>query len=107
MLRPTLLVFAQAVLDKVCRGVKDKVAKKDGASEKLFNAALRAGYANYDQGCVGCGVGWNALIYTAVQSVVGGKAQHIAAGSAPLFAENQRFAQACFKCPVRRAVASQ
>merc|ERR1719330_1150616 len=93
LLRPTLLVFAPAVLDKV--------AKKGGASEKLFNAALRAGYANYDQGGVGCGVGWNALMYTAVQSLVGGRVQHIVAGTAPLSAEIQKFAQACFNCPVR------
>lgn len=102
LLKPTLLVFAPAVLDKVYSGVKDKVARKGGASEKLFNAALRAGYANYDQGGVGCGVGWNLLMYSAVQSLVGGKVTHIVAGSAPLSAEIQKFAQCCFNCPVRQ-----
>lgn len=102
LLKPTLLVFAPAVLDKVYSGVKDKVAKKAGASETLFNAALRAGYANYDQGGVGCGVAWNVLMYTAVQSLVGGKVQHIVAGSAPLSAEIQKFSQTCFNCPVRQ-----
>merc|ERR1719251_276423 len=74
LLKPTLMVFAPAVLDKVYSGVKDKVAKKGGASEKLFNAALRSGYQNYDAGGVGCGTAWNLLMYSAVQSLVGGKA---------------------------------
>jgi len=102
LLKPSLLVFAPAVLDKVYSGVKDKVAKKGGASEKLFNAALRSGYSNYDAGGVGCGPAWNLLMYSAVQSLVGGKAIHIITGSAPLSAEIQKFSQACFNCPVRQ-----
>jgi len=102
LLKPTVLVFAPAVLDKVYSGVKDKVAKKGGLSEKLFNAALKAGYQNYDAGGVGCGTAWNVLMYNAVQQLVGGKVSHIIAGSAPLSAEIQKFAQSCFNCPVRQ-----
>ena len=102
MLKPTLLVFAPAVLDKIYSGVKDKVAKKGGASAALFNQALQAGYKNYDAGGVGCGAAWNLLMYQAVQSLVGGRVMHIIAGSAPLSAEIQKFAQSCFNCPVRQ-----
>jgi len=103
VLKPTLMVFAPAVLDKVYNGVKDKVARAGGASEKLFNTALRAGYSNYDKGGVGCGImAWNLLMYSAVQSLVGGRVKHIITGSAPLSAEIQKFAQSCFNCPVRQ-----
>merc|ERR1719264_1191853 len=46
LLKPTLLVFAPAVLDKVYSGVKRKV--QGGVKEKLFNKALESGYANYN-----------------------------------------------------------
>jgi len=101
-LRPTLMVFAPAVLDKVYAGVKDKVSRAGGVTEKLFNAALNAGYRNYDVGGVGCGPAGNALMYKAVQSLVGGRVTNIIAGSAPLSAEIQKFAQSCFNCPVRQ-----
>merc|ERR1712060_220901 len=78
-LKPTVMVFAPAVLDKVYNGVKDKVAKKGGASEKLFNAALNSGYKNYDAGGVGCGAAWNVIMKQAVQSLVGGRVEHIIA----------------------------
>merc|ERR1712060_255316 len=103
LLKPTVMVFAPAVMDKVYMGVKDKVAKKGGASEKLFNRALEAGYKNYEGGGVGCGnAAWNLLMYQAVQSLIGGRVQHIITGSAPLSAEIQKFAQSCFNCPVRQ-----
>merc|ERR1719394_913057 len=70
--------------------------------EKLFNTALQAGYKSYDKGGVGCGMAWNLLMYSAVQSLVGGRVQHIITGSAPLSAEIQKFAQSCFNCPVRQ-----
>merc|ERR1719416_181728 len=102
-LRPTVMVFAPAVMDKVYMGVKDKVAKKGGASETLFNQALQAGYKHYDAGGVGCNyAAWNLLMYQAVQSLIGGRVEHIITGSAPLSAEIQKFAQSCFNCPVRQ-----
>jgi len=102
-LKPTVMVFAPAVMDKVYMGVKDKVAKKGGAAETLFNQALQSGYKNYDAGGVGCGyAAWNLLMYNAVQSLIGGRVQHIITGSAPLSAEIQKFAQSCFNCPVRQ-----
>jgi len=102
ILKPTLLVFAPAVLDKVYNGVKDKVARKGGMSAAVFNQALQAGYKNYDAGGVGCGTAWNVVMANAVQSLVGGRVQHIITGSAPLSAEIQKFAQSCFNCPVRQ-----
>merc|ERR1719210_565308 len=45
---------------------------------------------------------WNLLMYSAVQSLVGGRVQHIITGSAPLSAEIQKFTQCIFNCPVRQ-----
>ena len=65
-LKPTFRIFAPAVLDNIYSGVKDKVAKKGGASAALFNQALQVGYRNFDAGGVGCGVAWNWLMYQVV-----------------------------------------
>jgi len=102
LLKPTILVFAPAVLDKVYNGVKDKVAKQGGATAAMFNSALQAGYKKYDAGGVGCGAAWDLIMYKAVQSLVGGRVSHIITGSAPLSAEIQKFSQSCFNCPVRQ-----
>jgi len=99
LLRPTLMVFAPAVLDKVYAGVKRKVA--GGVKEKLFDAALSQGYSNFDAGGAGCGL-WDPVVMMGVQQLVGGKVRHMVTGSAPLSPAIQKFVQSVFNCPVRQ-----
>lgn len=101
LLRPTVMVFAPAVLDRVYNGVFDKI-RGTGCKETLFNKAMASGNANFDAGGVGANCCWNKLLEKAVQSLVGGRVQNILAGSAPLSAEIQKFAQTAFNCPARQ-----
>ncbi|KAH8079472.1 decanoate-CoA ligase [Aureococcus anophagefferens] len=100
VVRPTLMIFAPAVLDKVYVGVKAKF--KSGLKKALFAGALKAGYAKYDKG--GCGTDGcvNNIICKKIQQLLGGRLEVAITGSAPLSAEIQRFCQAVFNCPVRQ-----
>ncbi|KAH8052187.1 decanoate-CoA ligase [Aureococcus anophagefferens] len=97
VVRPTLMIFAPAVLDKVYVGVKAKF--KSGLKKSLFAGALKAGYAKYDKG--GCGTDGcvNNIICKKIQKLLGGRLEVAITGSAPLSAEIQRFCQAVFNCP--------
>ena len=100
VVRPTLMIFAPAVLDKVYVGVKAKF--KSGLKKSLFAGALKAGYAKYDKG--GCGTDGcvNNIICKKIQKLLGGRLEVAITGSAPLSAEIQRFCQTVFNCPVRQ-----
>jgi len=101
VLKPTAMVFAPAVLDRVYNGVMDKI-RGSGCKETVFNSALANGYANYDAGGVGASCCFNKIFQSSVQSLVGGRVKNILAGSAPLSAEIQKFAQTCFNAPARQ-----
>lgn len=100
-LKPTVMVFAPAVLDKVYAGVMDKI-RGTGCKEKLFMAALANGYSNYEAGGVGATCCWNKLFAASVQGLIGGRLKHIVAGSAPLSPEIQKFAQTTLNAPTRQ-----
>jgi len=102
LLKPTLMVFAPAVLDKVYKGVKARVDGMPPTTKTLFNMALQAGYRNFDNGGVGAGLFWNRLVFKKIQANLGGRIRAMLTGSAPLSAEVQRFVQTCFNAPVRQ-----
>merc|ERR1712150_272629 len=101
LLRPTAMVFAPAVLDRVYNAVFDKV-RGTGCKERLFMKALSNGYANYDAGGVGATCGWNKIFASSVQVLVGGRLRNLIAGSAPLSPEIQKFSQTAFNAPCRQ-----
>jgi len=101
LLKPTIMIFAPAVLDKVYNGVMDKI-RGTGCKEKVFMAALASGKANYEAGGVGANCCYNKILAGSVQALVGGRVKNIVAGSAPLSAEIQQFAQTAFNAPARQ-----
>ena len=101
-LRPTFMVFAPTVLDRVRSAVQAKVAGASPLSQTLFNAALTAGYAEFEAGRIGAPPLWNALVFRKVQAMIGGRVKVMVSGSAPLSLDTQRFVQTCFNCPVRQ-----
>ncbi|KAJ8613574.1 hypothetical protein CTAYLR_006133 [Chrysophaeum taylorii] len=101
LLRPTCMLFAPAVLDKVYAAVMRKI---DGSSTKefLFGLALEAGKRRYAQGLAGAGPIWDALLMKKIQALVGGRLRYSASGSAPLSPEIQVFMQTCFNSIFRQ-----
>jgi len=101
-LRPTLMVFAPAVLDRVYAGVKAKVAKGSALKQKLFQWALASGISNYEAGGVGAWFLYDKIVFANVQALLGGRVRAMLAGSAPLSGDVQKFVQSCFNAPLRQ-----
>jgi long-subunit acyl-CoA synthetase (AMP-forming) len=101
-LRPTFMVFAPTVLDRVRSAVQAKIAKASPLSQSLFAAALAAGGREFDAGRIGAPPLWNALVFKKVQALIGGRVSVMISGSAPLSLDTQRFVQTCFNCPLRQ-----
>jgi len=100
-LKPNIIVFAPAVLDKIYTGVMDKI-RGQGMVEKIFLSGLANGYANYDNGGIGANCCYNKIFQSKVQALVGGNVKRILCGSAPLSAEIQKFAQTAFNAECRQ-----
>lgn len=62
-LKPTFMVFAPTVLDRVRQAVQAKVAAAKPIGQKLFKAALNQGYRDYDKGKIGAHPLWNAIVF--------------------------------------------
>ena len=101
-LRPTFVVFAPTVLDRVRQGVEAKVAAASPFSQKLFARALKAGAKDFDNGKIGAPPLWNFLVFRKIQALLGGRIRVMVSGSAPLSSETQKFIQTAFNCPVRQ-----
>ena len=125
-LKPTLMVFAPAVLDKVPRtpvrrflrffiiiffhlssvigqvyvGLNAKIAAGPKIIQKLFAAGCAAGAANFDKGVIGAPWFYDKLIFKKAQALLGGKLKAAITGGAPLSPGIQKFAQTAFNCPV-------
>jgi long-chain acyl-CoA synthetase len=101
LLRPTVMLFAPAVLDKVYAAVQRK-ANASAMAKSLFSRGLAAGKVNFDNGHIGAGMFWNSALFHKVQALVGGRVRMMATGSAPLSPDIQCYIQSCFSCPVRQ-----
>jgi long-subunit acyl-CoA synthetase (AMP-forming) len=99
-LKPTVMLFAPAVLDKVYGKINLKFAH--GIKKALFGAAQTAGNERYRMGKVGSGCFYNLLPMKLVQKAIGGNVKFMATGSAPLSGDIQRWTQNCFNAPVRQ-----
>ena len=102
VLRPTYMVFAPAVLDKVYAGLKAKIAAQSPTVQRLFASGLASGAANFERGVVGASWLYNALVFKKVQALLGGRVKLMVTGSAPLAPTIQQFVQSVFCCPVRQ-----
>ena len=101
-LKPTFMVFAPAVLDRVRQAVQAKFGAAKPLLKKLINAGLAAGRKDFEAGKIGAPFLYNAIIFKKVQKLIGGRVRVMISGSAPLSRETQIFMQTCFRCPVRQ-----
>ncbi len=101
-LRPTFMVFAPTVLDRVRQTVDARMAAAKPLKRRMAGLAMAAGFRDFARGRIGAPPLWNALVFKKVQALIGGRVKLMICGSAPLSAETQRFAQTAFNCPVRQ-----
>jgi len=101
LLRPTFMVFAPAILDKVYQAATKKAKAAGGITEMLFDCALAVGEANYKKGNIGAGFPFNRA-FKRIQDMLGGRVSLALTGSAPLSPAIQIFMQTVLNCPVRQ-----
>mmetsp|Transcript_16832 Transcript_16832/g.27915 ORF Transcript_16832/g.27915 Transcript_16832/m.27915 type:complete len:742 (+) Transcript_16832:110-2335(+) len=101
-LKPTLMVFAPAVLEKVYVGLNAKVKAGPKPLYKLFQRGIKAGHTNFERGLLGAPFLYDKLIFKKAQALLGGRLKAAVTGGAPLAPEIQIFAQTAFNIPVRQ-----
>jgi long-subunit acyl-CoA synthetase (AMP-forming) len=101
-LRPTIMVFAPAILDKVQVALNAKISSSSPIVQTLFKWGLAAGESNFQKGVVGAPWYYNKIVFKKVQTLLGGRVIFAATGSAPLAPQTQRFAQTAFNAPCRQ-----
>jgi acyl-CoA synthetase (AMP-forming)/AMP-acid ligase II len=101
-LRPTMMVFAPAILDKVQVALHAKISSSSPIVQTLFKWGLAAGEANFFKGVVGAPWYYNKIVFKKVQALLGGRVVFAATGSAPLAPQTQRFVQTAFNAPTRQ-----
>eukprot|EP00301_Raphidiophrys_heterophryoidea_P004314 c11886_g1_i1.p1 GENE.c11886_g1_i1~~c11886_g1_i1.p1 ORF type:complete len:719 (+),score=150.47 c11886_g1_i1:58-2157(+) len=102
VLKPTVVVFAPLVLEKIYNGIQAKLKETTGLKKWLVDRALNAGYSNFDNGLIGAPAWWNALVFKKIQESTGGNLRFVLTGSAPLDGNVQKFVQTVLGCPVRQ-----
>jgi long-subunit acyl-CoA synthetase (AMP-forming) len=102
ILKPTVVVFAPLVLEKIYNGIQAKVAAGGAVAQWLFQNALASGLASFERGDVGAPFLWNLLVFKKIQEMTGGRVRLVLTGSAPLDGNVHKFVQTCLNCPVRQ-----
>jgi long-subunit acyl-CoA synthetase (AMP-forming) len=101
VLRPTVMIFAPAVLDKVYQAVQAKMTALPGPVKTLFGWGVANGASRFEDNKIGAS-GFYNMIFKSVQKIVGGRLKIGVSGSAPLSAEIQKFVQTVLNIPIRQ-----
>lgn len=103
VLKPTMMVFPPAVLDKIYQVARAQAAELKGMSKKVFEKAMASGESRFARGEIGTGRFYNHIAFKKkFQALVGGHLRLILSGSAPLSADVQQFIQITMDVPVRQ-----
>ncbi|XP_068596966.1 long-chain-fatty-acid--CoA ligase 4 [Brachionichthys hirsutus] len=98
VLKPTLIAAVPEILDRINKNVMSKVQEMGFIQRKLFtlgyNYKLEQIKSGYDAPLC------NALLFSKVKKLLGGRVRLMLSGGAPLSAATQRFMNVCFCCPV-------
>ncbi|RLN96460.1 hypothetical protein BBJ28_00020152 [Nothophytophthora sp. Chile5] len=98
-LKPTVFVSAPRLFNRVYDKITQGVAAAGGLKKLLFDRALSAKLAGLSGGYKTHAL-WDALVFSKVRLVLGGRVRLIFSGSAPLSAEVKEFMKVVFCCDV-------
>jgi len=106
VLRPTVVVFAPLVLEKIYNAINIKFGALTGVKALLRDWGLQSGKDNFKRGVVGASWFYNKVLFKKVQAITGGRLRYVLTGSAPLDGSVHQFVQTCLNCPVRQGYGS-
>ncbi|KAJ4459796.1 putative Long chain acyl-CoA synthetase 7 [Paratrimastix pyriformis] len=93
-LKPSLFVGVPRVLNKMCEGFKEGIAKMGWVPRFLFNKAYAAKLAAQQKI-------WDRLVFRHIKAKMGGNLKFILCGSAPLAPAVQEFLQVVLGTPIQ------
>ncbi|XP_070539166.1 long-chain-fatty-acid--CoA ligase 4-like [Ptychodera flava] len=98
VLRPTLMTTVPLILDRVYKGVMEKVNEGSTFQKALFhwayNYKLKNVERHFDTPII------NRLVFHKIRRLLGGRVRMMLCGGAPLSPATQRFLHVCFCCPM-------
>ena len=97
-LKPTFVVFAPLVLEKIYNSISVKTGALTGIKKMLFDWGVASGMANFEKGYVGASWFYNVAVFKKIQAMVGGNLKYVITGSAPLDGEVHKFIQVSCCC---------
>ena len=100
MLRPTLFVSVPRLLNRVYDKVMSNVEKASPLRKKLFFWALASKEAELKRGIIRNNSIWDKLVFSKVQSTLGGRVKMVVTGAAPISKQCLTFLRCAFGCPV-------
>ncbi|KAH3813357.1 fatty acid CoA ligase Acsl3-like [Dreissena polymorpha] len=98
VLKPTLMAAVPVIMDRLYKGVWDKVKSGSPFSRALFQFAY-----DYKRNSLEKGYDtplFNKILFSKIQLLLGGRLRMMLSGGAPLSEKTQRFMNICFCCPV-------
>lgn len=98
VLKPTLMAAVPLIMERLYKGVMDKVKEGSALKRLLFNFAYNYKLRQLDQGFET--PFFNKLVFSKLKQSLGGEIRILMSGGACLSANAQRFMHACFCCPV-------
>ncbi|XP_002737732.1 fatty acid CoA ligase Acsl3-like [Saccoglossus kowalevskii] len=98
VLRPTLMTTVPVILDRVYKGVMEKVNEGSPFQKALFhwafNYKVKQVEKHFDTPFI------NRVVFHKIRSLLGGRLRFMLCGGAPLSPATQRFMNICFCCPM-------
>lgn len=98
VLRPTLMAAVPVIMDRLYKGVWEKVNSGSPFSKALFQFAY-----DYKKNSLEKGYDtplFNRVLFSKIRALLGGRLRMMLSGGAPLSEKTQRFMNICFCCPV-------
>jgi long-chain acyl-CoA synthetase len=98
VLQPSVMASVPLILDRIYKGIQSNVNQKGEFSRKLVSYCIA-----YRQDWVSRGYDtpiMNAIVFSKMREVVGGRLKGMVCGGAPLVAEPQSYISTCFGIPV-------
>ncbi|UYV73099.1 ACSL4 [Cordylochernes scorpioides] len=92
LLKPTFMVAVPLVLDRIRKGIVEKVESRGKFAKSFFNFAVKYKIRWYRRGF--CTPLLDRLVFKKVREVVGGRLRFMASGGAPLSADTHDFIRA-------------
>jgi len=98
VLRPTLMAAVPVIMDRILKGVRDKMSEGSAIKRAVFAFAYDYKARHYAAGFSTPLI--DRFIFSRLRAMLGGRISIILCGGAPLSDDTQLFMNICFGCPV-------